>query len=343
VRRVLASGRFILGPEVEAFEREFAAYVGVGSAVGVGSGTDAIALALRAVGVGPGDEVITVTNAGVPPVAAIRATGAVPRFVDVRPDTLLLDADALEGALDERTRCVLPVHLYGQPVDLDAVLAFARRHDLTVVEDCAQAHGAAYRGRHPGGFGRVGCFSFYPTKNLGAYGDAGACVTDDRALAERLRGLRTYGFDERRHTRFEGGNSRLDEVQAAILRAKLPHLDAWVRERRALAARYAAELEGTPYAIPGRTPGAEHAHHLFAIECSERDRATDVLKARGIGFGIHYAEPVHTMEGYRFLGLGPGALPVSERACRRILSLPLHPGLPEDAVARVARALRDAG
>jgi dTDP-4-amino-4,6-dideoxygalactose transaminase len=335
VARVLSSGHLILGPEVRAFEEEFAAWVDVPGAVGVGSGTDALVLALRALGIGPGDEVITVANAGVPPVAAIRAAGAMPVLVDVEPGTLLMDPARLEGALTPRTRCVLPVHLYGQPVPTDDILAFAARHKLRVVEDCAQAHGATYRGRHVGGLGDAGCFSFYPTKNLGAFGDGGMVVTRHPALAARVRELRMYGFRDDRHAHAEGVNSRLDELQAAILRVKLRHLDDALAARRTIAARYLDGLRDSAFRPLGTAPGGTHAWHLFVVRAPDRTRLTAALERAGIGFGIHYPEPVHLMEAYRFLGPRAGGLPVSETASREVLSLPLYPGLAPEAVERI--------
>ncbi len=337
IRRVLASGRAILGPEVEAFEAEFAQYVGVAHAVGVGTGTDAITIALAALEIGPGDEVITVSNAGVPPVAGIRATGATPRFVDVDPDTLLLDPRRLEAALTQRTRAILPVHLYGQPVALDAVLSFAEEHELRVVEDCAQAHGARYRNRHVGGLGDAGCFSFYPTKNLGAYGDGGMCVTNDPDIAERLRSQRTYGYSDQRRSVVEGRNSRLDEIQAAILRVKLLQLDAAVAARRALALRYREGLEGLPFQHPRPTESGEHAYHLFVVQAPNRGLLSRALSAAGVGHGIHYEWAVHQMDAYR--DLAHSELLITEDACERVLSLPLYPGLPMDAVDRVIELL----
>ena len=341
IRRVLDSGRLILDAEGRAFEEEFAAWTGIPHAVGVASGTDALILALRALGVGRDDEVITVCNAGVPPVAAIRAVGATPRFVDVRSDTLLLDPTALPAALGERTRCIVPVHLYGQPVDLEPVLEFASAHRLPVVEDCAQAHGARYRGRHVGGFGDIGCFSFYPTKNLGAYGDGGLCVTGREDLRDRLRMLRMYGFRRDGHAHCEGINSRLDELQAAILRVKLGHLTEAIGERRALARRYVEGLAGSELVHPATTPETTHGYHLFVVQTADRRAARMRLEAAGVGFGLHYPEPVHRMQAYRFLELEEGTLPVSERACRSVLSLPLYPGLESASVDRVIRALGD--
>lgn len=340
---VMDSGQLILGPQVAAFETEFASYVGAPEAVGVASGTDAIALALRALNVGPGDHVLTVSNAGAPTVAAIRSTGAEPRFVDVRPDSLLLDANALPDALTERTRAIVPVHLYGQPVDLDEVIAFAQKHQLCVVEDCAQAHGATYRRRHVGNFGQIGCFSFYPTKNLGAFGDGGACVCNDRELAERLRSLRMYGFSENdRHCHIEGLNSRLDELQAAFLRVKLPRLDRALSRRRALARRYREGLRGAACRLLEVRPEREHAYHLFVVKTPRRQELCDALRQVRIGFGVHYPMATHLMQAYAFLGYGEGALPVTEQACETVLSLPLYPGLSETDVDRVIEVVREA-
>jgi aminotransferase EvaB len=283
--------------------------------------------------------VITVANAGVPTIAAIRAAGAIPRFVDIDPKTHLLDPAGLEDARTSNTRCVIPIHLYGQAVDLEAVCAFAARHDLRVIEDCAQAHGALYRGRHVGTFGDVGCFSFYPTKNLGALGDGGLAITRNTEVAERLRALRMYGFDADRHARREGLNSRLDELQAAVLRVKLAHLDVELEARRALAAQYQEALAGTLYRCLETAPGNTHAFHLFVVEAPDRLRAIEALRRVGIGSGIHYAVPVHRMDAYAFLGWAAGSLPVTEAAAQVVLSLPLYPGLLDTAVSKVAAAL----
>jgi dTDP-4-amino-4,6-dideoxygalactose transaminase len=340
IRRVLDSGRVILGREVDELEREFAAASRVAAAVGVASGTDALVVALRALGVGSGDEVITVANAGVPPVAAIRAVGATPRWVDVDPATLLMDPTLLEAALTPRTRCVLAVHLYGQAIEMDRVLRFASHHGLKVVEDCAQAQGAIYRGDPVGSLADVGCFSFYPTKTMGAFGDGGMCTTRNADLDERLRMIRMYGFRDDRHAHIEGMNSRLDELQAAILRIKLRHLDGAVAARREIAARYREGLRECGCRLLGATPGATHVHHLFVVRVSDRDRVIDALAAESIGFGIHYPEPVHLMEAYRDLGPGEGGLPVTEAACREVISLPIYPGLESSDVERVVRTIR---
>lgn len=335
VASVLASGIVILGPEVEAFEAEFADYVGARHAVGVASGTDALALALRALGVVAGDEVITVANAGVPVAAAIRAAGAVPRFVDVLPDSLLMDPAAAAAAIGPRTQCLLPVHLYGQVLPIAALAALAERAGIALVEDCAQAHGARRGGRHVGGAGAIGCFSFYPTKNLGAFGDAGACVTNDATLAERLRQLRAYGVDASGHAVRDGLNSRLDEIQAAILRVRLRRLDASVAARRRLAGLYDAGLRSTEIQPLRRTVG-EDAFHLYVVRCRERARVVEALAAAAIGSKAHYPLPLTQMPAFADWAV---PLPNTERACAEVLSLPLFPGLAEDDVQRVCHVL----
>ncbi|HXV77172.1 MAG TPA: DegT/DnrJ/EryC1/StrS family aminotransferase, partial [Candidatus Polarisedimenticolaceae bacterium] len=339
IQRVLDSGQLILGSEVDAFESEFASFVGVGGAVGVNSGTDALIVALRALGIGAGDEVITVANAGTPVVAAIRATGAMPRFVDVDPVSLQLAPERLGDALSERTRCVIPVHLYGQPAPIETIAAFAEQHELALVEDCAQAHGARVGGRHVGTFGRVGCFSFYPTKNLGAFGDGGICISDDPELLERLRLERMYGYRGDRSSQIEGINTRLDEIQAAILRVKLSRLDGALDERRRLARRYLDGLATTSLTLPAPPPTVEHAFHLFVVRHDERDRVGEQLSRCRIGWAVHYPQPVHRMPAYRFLAYDEGRLPVTEQASRSVLSLPLYPGLEDQAVDRVIEAL----
>lgn len=343
IARVIASGSLILGPEVEALEREVAARVGVDHGVGVNSGTDALTLALRSLELGDAAEVITVANAGVPPVAAIRNAGAQPVLVDVDPATLLVDLEALAAARTARTRAVLAVHLYGQPVPLAPLLRFADSHGLSVIEDCAQAQGATYRGRPVGSFGAIGCFSFYPTKNVGGYGDGGMCVTRHAGLAGRLRGLRMYGFRAGdRHAHSEGTNSRLDELQAAILRVKLAVLEENLAERRRLAKLYEEALSGGAARPLAVHPDGRHGYHLFVVRVPRRDAVIAALEGAGIGYGIHYPEPVHRMRGYAFLLSASGSLVESEAACRDVLSLPLYPGLSDRDVERVARTVRDA-
>lgn len=342
VRGVFESGRLILGDRVREFEERFAAYVGAEHGIGVNSGTDALWLALRALGVEPGHEVITVSNTAVPTVAAIRAAGGMPVFVDVDPDTYLMDVSQVEAKITPRTKALLPVHLYGQPVDLDPLLALAERHGLGIVEDCAQSHGARYKGRMTGSIGHIGAFSFYPTKVLGAYGDGGLCVTSSPELAERLRMLRFYGMRTQYYSEIEGFNTRLDEVQAAILLVKLPHLDRWIEERRRIAALYTAELAGGPVRCPAVRPDSTHAFFLYVVRTPRRDEAIAALACEGIEARIHFPTPIHEMRGYAFLPYESGDLPHSERAAREILSLPLYPGLQPDQVRRVAAVLRAA-
>ena len=338
IARVLDSGSLILGDEGDAFEEEFARFVGARFAVGVASGTDAITLALRALGIGEGDEVLTVANAGVAPVVGIRAAGAIPRFVDVDADSLLLDPALVEAAIGPRTRALLPVHLHGNPAAVKSLRRIADGHDLFVLEDCAQAHGARVGGASVGLLGDIGCFSFYPTKNLGAYGDAGLCVTSDPEWASRLREQRMYGFRGDAFAHVEGRNSRLDEIQAAILRVKLRHLEADVAERRGLAGLYRQELAEAPIQIASTHEEALHAFHLFVVQVPERRRILEHLEAAGVGHGLHYPVPVHKMDAFAAFDR-PGELPITEAACEKVLSLPLYPGLPEETVVEVSRVL----
>ena len=340
VERTLRSGQLILGAAVRKFEEEFAAFLGGGGAcVGVNSGTDALAVTLRALGVGPGDEVVTVANTAVPTVSAIRLAGATPVFCDVDPHTCLMDVDALPGRLTGRTRAVIPVHLFGNVVDVPRVRAVLGGRDIRIVEDCAQAHGAALRGQPAGTMGDIAAFSFYPTKNLGACGDAGLCYSEDAELVKRMRMIRQYGFDGRYYSEIEGLNSRMDEVQAAILSVKLAHLPAWLERRRHLAGLYDGELPARAVRVaPGE--GVRHAWHLYVVRVPDRDRVKQTLGERGIETGIHYPYPIHLMRGYAFLGCREGSLPHTERLAGEILSLPLYPELPDAAVVRVCRELR---
>jgi dTDP-4-amino-4,6-dideoxygalactose transaminase len=340
VRGVLERGWFVLGPEVEAFEAEFAAYCGARHAVGVGSGTEALHLALWACELQPGDEVVTVAHTAVPTINAISLTGARPVFVDVDPATRTMDPAAAAAAITPRTRALLPVHLYGHTADMGPLQALARAHGLRLIEDAAQAHGAEYQGTRAGRLGELAAFSFYPTKNLGAYGDGGMVVTDDAALAERLRLLRNYGQTDRYHHQIEGMNSRLDELQAAVLRVKLHHLDQWTAARRERAARYAAGLRAVP--PPAEAEWARHVYHLYAVCVPERERVQAALAAAGIGTLVHYPIPAHLQPAYAHLGVARGSLPVTERLADEVLSLPLYPELPLDQVDAVADALNHA-
>ncbi|MBK8025440.1 MAG: DegT/DnrJ/EryC1/StrS family aminotransferase [Chloroflexi bacterium] len=339
-RRVLTSGWFILGAEVSAFEAEFAAWHGIAHAVGVANGTDAIELALRAGGIGPGDEVITVAHTAVPTVCAVERAGATPVLVDIEADTYTIDPAAVEAAITPRTRAILPVHLYGYPADMPALLRIAEAHGLLLIEDCAQAHGARLNGQRVGTFGHLAAFSFYPTKNLGAIGDGGMVITNDMAYAERLKRLRNYGQVSRYEHAERGINSRLDEMQAALLRVKLPLLDQHNAARRALAAVYDTGLADLPVVRPVVRPGAEHVYHLYVVRSPERDALMERLKARGVQTLIHYAVPVHRQPAYHDLGYAEGSLPVTERVTREIVSLPLHLGLKADDVHTVIEAMK---
>jgi dTDP-4-amino-4,6-dideoxygalactose transaminase len=338
--RVLDRGWYVLGEEGRELEGELAAYCGVAHAAGVASGTDAIELALRALGIGPGDEVVTQANTCVPTVAGIERAGARPVLCDVEPEAGTIDPDSLASAISPRTRAVVPVHLYGQCADVDAVRGAAG--DLPIVEDCAQAHGAELRGRRAGSMGVLGCFSFYPTKNLGALGDGGAVVTGDDRLAERLRLLRQYGQADRYNHVERGVNSRLDELQAAYLRAKLPHLDGWSERRGQIAATYGAALDGTPVKPLARLPERRHVFHLYVVRAPDREAFQARLADAGIGTLIHYPRPVHGHEPYRELGDGPVPLANAERLAGRVVSLPLYPELTDAEVAEVAGAAREA-
>lgn len=334
--RVLDKGKYILGEEVKAFESEFATYIGVAHGIGVGSGTEALHVALRACNVGAGDEVITVAHTAVATVAAIELAGATPVLVDIEPAFYTLDPGKLEAAITSRTKAIIPVHLYGQPADLAPILEIAREHGLRVIEDCAQAHGAMYRGRRVGAWGDIACFSFYPTKNLGALGDGGMVVTNDSALAERARLLREYGWAERYVSHIPGLNSRLDEVQAAVLRVKLRYLDADNVTRARRAQDYDQALQSTQLIAPKRRSDATHVYHLYVIRCSERDELQTWLKARGVGALIHYPVPIHLQPAYRGRLRGGDNLPETERAARQVLSLPMYPELSEMELQMVA-------
>jgi len=339
MQRVMRSGWFILGPEVEAFEAEFAAYHGCHYAVGVASGTDAIELALRAAGIGPGDEVITVSHTAVATLCGIERAGATPVLVDIDPITYTMNPDSAEAAITAQTRALLPVHLYGQPADLDALSQIAHRHHLMLIEDCAQAHGARYHGRPVGTFGELAAFSFYPTKNLGALGDGGAVLTNDLTLAARLRRLRNYGQAKRYHHLERGINSRLDELQAAILRVKLTHLDAHNVARRNLAVCYHERLRDV--ITPRVQDGTNHVYHLYVIRHPRRDYLMKHLKARGIDTLIHYPIPNHLQVGYHDLKYLPGSLPVTEQIAQEILSLPLYIGLSDGDVRHMCAAVAE--
>lgn len=340
--RVLDSGWYILGDEVRQFEREYAAYCGAQACVGVANGLDALVLALRALDIGPGDEVLVPSNTYIATWLAVSHVGATP--VPVEPDraTANLDAARLAAALTPRTRAVLPVHLYGQPADMAPILAFARDHGLKVVEDAAQAHGARYQGRRIGAHGDIVAWSFYPGKNLGALGDGGAITTDDSGLAERIQVLRNYGSRVKYHNEVIGYNSRLDELQAALLRVKLPVLDAGNQQRAAIARHYLQALAGLDLVLPTIAPGCESAWHLFVVRHPARDRLARQLAEAGIGTVIHYPIPPHLQPAYAGLGLRRGALPIAEAIHDEVLSLPIGPTMTLDQADQVIAALKRA-
>jgi dTDP-4-amino-4,6-dideoxygalactose transaminase len=340
VLSVLEGGRYILGDEVRAFESEFAAFVGSRHGIGVGSGTEALHVALAACGVRPGDEVITVSHTAVATIAAITACGASPVLVDIEPEHFTMNPACLEAAISSRTRAIVPVHLYGQTVDMDGVLDVARRRGLHVVEDCAQAHGARYRGRCAGSLGDAAAFSFYPTKNLGALGDGGMVVTRDDKIAAAARSLREYGWTERYVSRVPGWNSRLDEIQAAILRVKLRHLDEDNRARRRVARRYDEGLNETPLILPRRRADSSHVFHLYVARADHRDALVASLRAAGVGALVHYPVPVHLQPAYLGQLSGRDHLPETERAAREVVSLPIYPQLLEGDQAWVVESVR---
>ncbi len=340
VARVLESGQFALGPEVAAFEREFSAYCGTGHGIAVNSGTSALHLALLAAGAGPGDEVITVPFTFIATVAAIRYTGATPVFVDIDPRTRTMDANRVERAITARTKAVIPVHLFGHPADLDPLLALARRHEVTVIEDASQAHGAEYRGRRVGGVGDLGCFSFYPTKNLGACGEGGIVVTDDDGHARAIRALRSWGDDERHPGPRAGFNYRMEGLQGAVLRVKLRHLPGWTEARRRIAAAYDRALAPTGVTVPAARPDVRHVYNCYAVETPHRDPLRRALAADGVRTGLHYPIPIHLQPCCADLGGSAGDHPHAEAAAARTLTLPMYPELPDDVPARVAGIVR---
>jgi dTDP-4-amino-4,6-dideoxygalactose transaminase len=344
MRRVLDSGRFLQGHETEAFEAEFASYLGVNHSVATGSGTDALVLGLKTLGIGAGDAVATVSHTATATVAAIDLVGALPILVDVDSATYCMDPARLEAVLKSdlgpRVRAVIPVHLYGHPAAMCEITRIAERWGIRVLEDCAQSHGAELHGRKTGGFGSLGAFSFYPTKNLGALGDGGALVTDDACLAARARCLKQYGWRERYVSHLPGLNTRIDELQAAVLRVKLPHLDAENARRRRLAGQYAAALAHTTLELPVTRDSVAHVFHQYVVQCERRDALGACLEAHGLGAAVHYPTPVHLQPGYRDrVALGKGGLGRTERLCGRIISLPMHPYLTEKEVASAAEVI----
>jgi dTDP-4-amino-4,6-dideoxygalactose transaminase len=342
IARVLDSCQFVLGSEVAAFEQEYAAYCGAAECVALNSGTSALHLALQAAGVGPGDEVITVPFTFIASVAAITYTGARPTLVDIDPRSFTMNPAAVEAAITPRTKAILPVHLYGQTADMDPILDVARKHGLIVIEDAAQAHGAKYKGRTAGSIGDIACFSFYPAKNLGAYGEGGAVTTSNPAYARIIRMLRDWGQDRKYHHVLHGYNYRMEGLQGAILRVKLRHLNAWTEARRAVAGKYNQLLAGCGLELPVEMPLARHVYHVYTLRAEERDGLQAALHAEGIQTAVHYSTPVHLQPAYGSLGYGKGAFPQAEAAAERVLSLPMYPELSAQAVAEVAGAVKKA-
>lgn len=339
IGQVLDSGQLILGPEVQDFESAFATWNSVAHGVGVANGTDAISLALRALGVEPGDEVITVSNTAVPTVSAIVAIGAVPRFVDILPDTYLMDVSQIEGQITSRTKCLLPVHLFGQCVDMDPLLEMASAHKLMVMEDCAQSHGALYKGRKAGSMGDASSFSFYPTKILGTYGDGGMVLTNDSDVDAKLRRLRFYGMEKTYFSVEDGVNSRLDELHAAILRKKLAHLDDYLNARQRLATSYTTALSDTALALPQTAENNSHAYYLYVASHPERDAIIEALAKQDIRVNVSYRWPIHTMPPFKAYLTDGQALPQTEEAACRIFSLPMYPSVSDADQTTVIDAL----
>jgi dTDP-4-amino-4,6-dideoxygalactose transaminase len=337
---VLASAQYVLGEEVAHFEEEFAAYCGVRHAVAVNTGTSALHLALLAAGVGPGDEVITVPFTFVATVSAICYTGALPVFVDVEPVALTMDPAKLDAAITSRTKAIIPVHLYGQMADMDAIMSIAARHGIPVIEDACQAHGAEYKGRRAGSMGVSGCFSFYPGKNLGACGEGGIAVTNNDAHAKTMRMLRDWGQERRYHHVLKGFNYRMDGIQGAILRVKLRHLDAWTAARRGHATHYSSLLaEVGTVKTPVEVAHRRHVYHIYAVRCRDRDGLHHALEGEGVQSGLHYPIPVHLQRAHEDLRYRPGDFPVSETAARTVLSLPIYPEMTSKQVEQVVAAM----
>lgn len=341
VEDVMRRGAFILGDEVSAFEREFASFCGVRECIGVGSGCDALLLAIKGSGLGGGDEIIVPTNTFIATVLAVTASGATPVLVDCLEDTYLIDSEAVCRAITPRTKAIIPVHLYGQAADMDAILAVAEEHELVVIEDAAQAHGATYMGRRCGSMGRAGCFSFYPAKNLGAYGDAGTVVTGDPELADYARMFRNYGQKEKYNHVVAGWNTRMDTIQATILRVKQKHLSSWNMKRREHARRYCELLQDTPLILPLERQGNQHVYHIFAVRTPKRDELLPFLKERGVDAGIHYPVPVHLQKAYADLGYQRGDFPCAERIADELLSLPMFPELTSEQIEYVCVTIRE--
>jgi len=340
-KTVFEKGNFILGENVAGFEEEFASYCGCRYGAGVGSGTEALHLALLACGIKPGDEVITVANTAVPTAAAIRLSGAVPVFADIEAETYNIDPSLIQPFITENTKAILPVHLYGNTCEIDKIMDIAKKHGLKVIEDCAQCHGAEFKGRKAGSFGHAGCFSFYPSKNLGAFGDGGMIVTNDAEIAERIKLLRNYGQQNRYFSKIEGTNSRLDELQAAYLRFKLTHLEEWNAKRIEIAGRYNDAFRETGLILPFHHKYCRHVYHLYVVRVKNRDRFMGRLEEKGVKTLIHYPYPIHLQDAYKNAGIGngPGSLPITEKIAEEIVSLPIYPELTDEEVKYIIKTV----
>lgn len=341
IKGVLENGQFILGPQVKALEHDIASYVGLPYAIGVGNGTDALVIALRACGIGPGDEVITSPFTFFASAESISAVGAKPVFVDIDPDTFNIDASKIEQTITPRTRAIIPVHLFGQTADMDAIMDIARKYDLMVIEDACQAMGAEYKGRKAGSFGHAACFSFFPTKNLGTYGDGGMIVTNDADVDKKARMLRAHGSTKKYYHEMIGYNSRLDELHAAILNVKFKYLDRWNDMRRHNAEIYDELLKDTGVTVPYAAPYAKHIYHQYVVQCDDRDGLAAALKAKGVATGVYYPLPLHLQNAYKDLGYKRGDMLYAEAACDRVLALPMYPELERHQIEHVADAIRE--
>lgn len=339
IQRVLNKCNFIMGDEVKEFEEELASFCSAKYAVGVSSGTDALLLALKAINIQPGDEVITVPNTFIATTEAITMAGGKIKFVDIDEETFNIDTNKIESAITNKTRAILPVHLYGQPANMDPIIDLAKKYNLKVIEDAAQAHGAEYNNKRVGALGDIGIFSFYPGKNLGAYGDAGAVVTNDPDISNKIAMLRNHGRTKKYEHEYEGYNCRLDTLQAAILRVKLKYINSWNEARRNHAYSYRKLLQNTDIILPTEQKDCKHIYHIFAVRTADRDNLLNKLKNEGIGAGIHYPIPLHLQPAYRYLGYKKGDFPITEKCAREIISLPMYPELDEVKIKRIAEAI----
>ncbi|MEA2112495.1 MAG: DegT/DnrJ/EryC1/StrS family aminotransferase [Patescibacteria group bacterium] len=338
IKNVLNSGKLILGDEVSKFENNFANFIGTKYAIGVNSGTDAIKIALKALGVKKDDEIITVANTAIPTISAIREVGAIPKFIDIK-DNFTMDENKIEEKITKKTKIILPVHLHGQPCNMKKIVEIAKKYKIKVIEDCAQSHGAILENKIVGSFGNISCFSFYPTKNLGAYGDAGIILTSDKKLFNRCKMLRTYGIRDKYYSYIEGYNSRLDEIQAGILNVKINYLNKWNNNRRQIAKYYLSNIKNNKIKLPKIKYLENHVFHLFVIRTSQRKKLTEYLLKHNIGYGIHYEFPIHLQTAYNFLNYKKGSLPITEKFSKQIISLPIFPELTKKEVEYVTNVI----